>query len=33
MFLGGFMSIFLGKFAEAEGKKGDEFYTPRSLTR
>lgn len=24
---------FLGKFAEAEGKKGGEFYTPRSLTR
>ncbi len=23
---------FLGKFAEAEGKKGGEFYTPRSLT-
>ena len=24
---------FLGKFAEAEGKKGGEFYTPRSLTQ
>jgi len=24
---------FLGKFAEAEGKKGGEFYTPRSLTK
>jgi len=24
---------FLGKFTEAEGKKGGEFYTPRSLTR
>jgi len=24
---------FLGKFAEAEGRKGGEFYTPRSLTR
>lgn len=24
---------FLGKFAEAEGKRGGEFYTPRSLTR
>jgi len=24
---------FLGKFAAAEGKKGGEFYTPRSLTR
>ncbi len=24
---------FLGKFAEVEGKKGGEFYTPRSLTR
>jgi type I restriction enzyme M protein len=24
---------FLGKFSEAEGKKGGEFYTPRSLTR
>jgi type I restriction enzyme M protein len=24
---------FLGKFAEAEGKKGGEFYTPRSITR
>lgn len=24
---------FLGKFAEAEGKKGGQFYTPRSLTR
>jgi type I restriction enzyme M protein len=23
---------FLGKFAEAEGRKGGEFYTPRSLT-
>lgn len=23
---------FLGKFAEAQGKKGGEFYTPRSLT-
>jgi type I restriction enzyme M protein len=24
---------FLGKFTEAEGKKGGEFYTPRSLTK
>ena len=24
---------FLGKFTESEGKKGGEFYTPRSLTR
>ncbi|MEO0297043.1 MAG: N-6 DNA methylase [candidate division WOR-3 bacterium] len=24
---------FLGKFTEAEGRKGGEFYTPRSLTR
>jgi type I restriction enzyme M protein len=24
---------FLGKFAEAEGRKGGEFYTPRSLTK
>jgi len=24
---------FLGKFAETEGKKGGEFYTPRSLTK
>lgn len=24
---------FLGKFAEAEGKKGGEFYTPRSITK
>jgi type I restriction enzyme M protein len=24
---------FLGKFAEVEGKRGGEFYTPRSLTR
>ncbi|MFZ8805457.1 MAG: type I restriction-modification system subunit M, partial [Candidatus Calescibacterium sp.] len=24
---------FLGKFTEAEGKRGGEFYTPRSLTR
>lgn len=24
---------FLGKFTEAEGKKGGEYYTPRSLTR
>lgn len=24
---------FLGKFAEVEGKKGGEFYTPRSLTK
>lgn len=24
---------FLGKFTEVEGKKGGEFYTPRSLTR
>lgn len=24
---------FLGKFTETEGKKGGEFYTPRSLTR
>ncbi|MEM0096669.1 MAG: N-6 DNA methylase [Candidatus Bathyarchaeia archaeon] len=24
---------FLGKFAEAEGKKGGEFYTPRCLTK
>ncbi|MBW9222261.1 type I restriction-modification system subunit M [Methanothermococcus sp. SCGC AD-155-C09] len=24
---------FLGKFTEAEGKKGGEFYTPRSLTQ
>jgi len=24
---------FLGKFAEAEGRKGGEFYTPRSLTQ
>jgi len=24
---------FLGKFAEAEGRRGGEFYTPRSITR
>ncbi len=24
---------FLGKFTESEGKKGGEFYTPRSLTK
>ena len=24
---------FLGKFTEVEGKKGGEFYTPRSLTK
>ncbi len=29
---GGIYEYFLGKFAEAEGKKGGEFYTPRSLT-
>jgi len=30
---GGIYEYFLGKFAEAEGRKGGEFYTPRSITR
>jgi type I restriction enzyme M protein len=30
---GGIYEYFLGKFAEAEGKKGGKFYTPRSLTQ
>lgn len=30
---GGIYEYFLGKFAEAEGKKRGEFYTPRSLTK
>ena len=28
-----FMSIFLGGFAGSEGKRGGEFYTPRSVVR
>jgi len=31
--LGRIYEYFLGKFTEAEGKKGGEFYTPRSLTK
>ena len=29
----GFTSTFLGKFAQAEGKLGGEFFTPRSIVR
>ena len=28
-----FTSIFLGQFADAEGKKGGQFYTPRSIVQ
>jgi len=31
--LGRIYEYFIGKFAEAEGRKGGEFYTPRSLTK
>lgn len=31
--LGRVYEYFLGKFADAEGKRGDQFYTPRSRVR
>jgi type I restriction enzyme M protein len=31
MFLGGAYEYFLGQFAGSEGKRGGEFYTPRSV--
>ncbi|MFY9872043.1 MAG: N-6 DNA methylase [Candidatus Nitrosopolaris sp.] len=31
--LGRVYEYFLGQFADAEGKKGGQFYTPRSIVR
>lgn len=31
--LGGVYEYFLGQFADAEGKKGGQFYTPRSIVK
>jgi len=31
--LGRVYGYFLGQFASAEGRKGGEFYTPRSIVR